>query len=273
MKYLKNKLKKNKKLYAIIFTIIIAIIIYGIIFIKKTEAPIVHSQGLISPKVETLETNVKPVEQKVTGKQYKILKRNIVSSVDKSDKDKIVLLTIDDGPSPRTKEMLDVLDKHNAKAIFFINGIHNKNNAGIIKEINERGFAVGNHTWDHLNLKKEKNSKIIEKEINKNSDLIKQETGSNPRFFRAPYGESNQAVRDLIKNDGMIMMDWSGAAMDWNKSTKEKDIFVGNVMKNIYSGSIILIHEHPWSLANLDALLTDMESKGYTFVDPKDIIE
>jgi hypothetical protein len=68
-------------------------------------------------------------------------------------------------------------------------------------------------------------------------------------------------------------MNWSGAAKDWEKSTVEKDIFISNVTSNLHSGSIILIHEHPWSLANLDALLTTLESDGYTYVDPKNIIE
>jgi peptidoglycan/xylan/chitin deacetylase (PgdA/CDA1 family) len=151
--------------------------------------------------------------------------------------------------------------------------MHDSANAGVIEQTAKEGFAVGNHTWDHLNLKKEEDVNIIEKEINKDSELINKLTGSFPRFFRAPYGESNTYIRKLAKDKGMIFMDWSGAAKDWEKSTIEKDIFINNVTNNLHSGSIILIHEHPWSLANLDALLTTLESDGYTYVDPKNIIE
>jgi peptidoglycan/xylan/chitin deacetylase (PgdA/CDA1 family) len=169
--------------------------------------------------------------------------------------------------------MIKILKNHKAKAIFFINGIHDKNNKDVIGEIAKDGFAVGNHTWNHVNLKRTKDTVLIENEINNNSELIKNLTGNNPRFFRPPYGESTGTIRKMIKDKGMIFMNWSGAAKDWEKATQEKDIFVSNVMNDLHSGSIILIHEHPWSLANLDALLSKMDSEGYSYVDPADIIE
>jgi len=269
---------KKKILTLILIFLIVIIITYAFSSIK-TEAPIIYSLPIIEETNTDIIKNgmvTVPQTEKILiddTLKYKIIDRSIVAPIDKTNKKSIVLLTIDDGPSTRTKEILDILDKHNAKAIFFINGMHDKNNMDVIEETYKRGFAVGNHTWSHINLKKEKDTKIIEKEINKNTDLITSITGTHPLFFRAPYGESNPFIRDLIKKDGMIFMDWSGAAQDWNKSTIEKDIFVNNVMNTVHTGSIILIHEHPWSVANLDGLLTALEEKGYTYVDPKNIIE
>lgn len=271
-------MKKKKILSLILILIVVTTIIY-IFSSNKTEAPVVYSM----PKIEGEDINIikdgviavpntKQININDTIK-YKIINRSVVVPVDKIKNYKSVLLTIDDGPSVRTKEMLTILNKHKAKAIFFVNGIHNKNNKGVIEEINKEGFTVGNHTLNHLNLKKTSDSKIIENEIDKNNDLITTLLGTSPRFFRAPYGESNTYIRKLIKDKNMIFMDWSGAAQDWNKSTIEKDIFVNNVMNDIHPGSIILIHEHPWSVANLDALLTALENKGYTYVDPNNITE
>ena len=268
-----NGIKKNK-LYISIILIIVIIITFGFLYTRKTEAPIHKEEFIVKEKSEeTKPQNVIPNNTSTIAQKYKIVNRNIIRPEDTKNKSKVILLTIDDGPSGRTKEMIDILKKHNAKAIFFINGMHDKGYPGIIKYTSEEGFAVGNHTWSHLNLKKEKDLKISEKEINTNTELITKETGIRPRFFRAPYGESNTTVRQIIKDDGMIFMDWSGAAKDWEKSTKDQKIFVDNVMKDLHNGSIILIHEHPWSIANMDALLTEIESKGYTYVDPKDIIE
>lgn len=247
------------------------IIITLFIYVRKIEAP----QPVINEEIKSAKETL-PVKEKVeinNTEKYKIIKEGVITPENKANKKKTILLTVDDGPSIRTKEMLAILNKHNAKAIFFINGMHDKNNIGVIKEINDEGFAIGNHTWSHLNLKREKDAKIIEKEITRNTDLITKITGAPPRFFRPPYGESSRYVKSLIKDNGMIFMNWSGATKDWEKSTIEKDVFVNNVMKDLHKGEIILIHEHPWSVANLDALLTDLESKGYTFVDPKDIIE
>jgi peptidoglycan/xylan/chitin deacetylase (PgdA/CDA1 family) len=263
---------KNKKLLIIILAFIFVTTITYTFSTIKTEAPKIPNQ-IATEEETTPEQIIKPVEKTANVEKYIIINRSVISPKDILNKKKIVLLTIDDGPSSRTKEMVDILNKHNAKAIFFINGMHNKGYPGVIENTFKEGFSIGNHTWNHLNLKNEKNINVIEKEINNTTNLITKITGEVPRFFRAPYGESNTYIRKLIKDDGMIFMDWSGAAKDWDKSTIEKDIFVNNVMENIHSGSIILIHEHPWSVANLDALLTTIESKGYTYVDPKNIIE
>jgi peptidoglycan/xylan/chitin deacetylase (PgdA/CDA1 family) len=265
---------QNKKLYIIILTIIFVIIITYFFYIKKIEAPIKIETPTTKSNIETLDkekeiNNITPT----SIEKYKISGRSVIVPENKNNKTKMVLITIDDGPSVRTKDMMEILKKHNAKAIFFINGMYNEKNQGVIADIYKEGFDVGNHTWSHMNLKKQPDSKIIEKEINKNTELIKKTTSNPPRFFRAPYGESNTIIRKYVKDNGMLFMDWSGAAMDWEKSTVDKNIFIGNVMSNIHSGSIILIHEHPWSVANFDELLNTIESKGYTYVDPKNIIE
>jgi len=253
---------KYKKLFITILAFVFVITFTYSLSASKIEAP-KTVEGL--PLIQKIEIN--------DISKYTIVNRSLVVPKDILNKKKIVLLTIDDGPSKRTLDIIDILKRHNASAIFFINGINDKNNQGIIKQINKEGFVVGNHTWSHLNLKKEKDANIIDDEIIKNGELINKKTGSFPRFFRAPYGESTPYVRKFVKDNGMIMMDWSGAALDWTKTSHEKDIFVSNVTNTLHSGSIILIHEHPWSVSNLDALLTTMESKGYTYVNPNNIIE
>ncbi len=282
---------KRKKLFIIIFAFIIVIMITYTFTYKKIESPkqteitvdtitkpLISENSNVKPVIDEVKSvkEITPVTKKIevdNNPKYKIIERSVVEPEDKKNNKKIVLLTVDDGPSSQALAMVEVFKKHNAKAIFFINGMHDVAHKGVIGKIKEEGFAIGNHTWDHLDLKKEKDIKIIDKEIDKNTDLINKITGAQPRFFRPPYGDTSPYVIKYVKEKGMIEMNWSNAAKDWEKSAREKDIFVSNAMKNIQSGAIILIHEHPWSLADLDALLTELESKGYTFVDPKDIIE
>ena len=183
----------------------------------------------------------------------------------------VVLITIDDGPSVYGPDMIKTLTTHKAPAIFFINGMHDKANPGNIKRAYDAGFAIGNHTWSHANLSKIKKSSLIDTEINTNTQLIKKITGANPLFFRPPYGASTAYVRDLVKKEGMIFMNWSGAAKDWEKSARDEKGFLSNVTKDLHPGEIILIHEHKWTATYLDKLLTTLAQKGYTFVDPKDI--
>ena len=195
---------------------------------------------------------------------------NVVPN-DKNDNRKIILITIDDGPSKYGKGMTDTLIKHNAKAIFFINGMHDKNNTGNIEYEYKKGFTIGNHTWDHPNLKLIKNNDKIKKEIEDDSKLITKITGIPPRFFRPPFGMNTVYAKDLVKKENMISMNWSGAAKDWEKNTKDKKIFLKNVTTDLHPGEILLIHEHEWTAKYLDDLLTMLEQKGYAFVDPSAI--
>lgn len=192
---------------------------------------------------------------------------------DKKDNKKVILITIDDGPTKRAGDMMATLTKHHAKAIFFINGMHSKDAPNTIADEVKAGFTVGNHTWSHINLKQEKSTKVIQKEIDDNTKLITKITGQAPLFFRPPYGASSPYVRDLIKKDGMIFMNWSGAAKDWERSARDEKVFLNNIMGSLHDGEIILIHEHPWTVKYLDNLLTKIEEKGYTFIDPTQITE
>lgn len=148
----------NQKYKKVLIVIIIFILVTTVTYAfsaYKTEAPIIKKGFAIEvkneiKKVEEEKVNVANIEK------YKIVDRSVVVPIDTLNKKKVVLLTIDDGPSARTLQIIEVLKKHNAKAIFFINGMHDKNYKGIIEKINTEGYEVGNHTWSHLNLKKEK---------------------------------------------------------------------------------------------------------------------
>lgn len=220
--------------------------------------------------IHTLYATITPVENKTTS-LYHINKNFDLVPNDIHGNRKVILITIDDGPSKRASDMMKTLTKHNAKALFFVNGIHSKDVPDMIAQEARDGFTVGNHTWSHDNLKLEKNKNKIVKEIEDNSALITKLTGSAPRFFRPPYGASSQYVRDLVKKDNMIFMNWSGAALDWEKSTQNEKVFLQNVLGSLHDGEILLIHEHPWTVKYLDDLLTALEQKGYTILDPSQI--
>lgn len=190
---------------------------------------------------------------------------------DKSLNKKVVLITIDDGPGKTDKDLIDTLDKHKAKAIFFINGVHNKNFKDNIKMIHDKGFTIGNHTWSHLNLKHIKDDKI-KKEILDNNRLIYEITGEKPKFFRPPYGVINTYAKNLVNKEGMVFMNWSGSALDWEKNSRQEKIFIKNITDKLHDGEIILLHGHQWTVKFLDHLLSTIEEMGYSFANPIDII-
>ncbi|KRE54345.1 polysaccharide deacetylase family protein [Paenibacillus sp. Soil522] len=190
--------------------------------------------------------------------------------IEESTPSKVVLLTFDDGPKDETilTSMLDTLDKHGAKAIFFVNGYRVKQNPELLKLINERGQTIGNHSWDHINLKNEPKD-VIEKQIADVQTDIEALIGKKPIFFRPPFGSGGDVVKEIVKNHGMLYMTWSDGSLDWDKSTRDKpEEVIRNVLEQLHPGANILMHELPWTAEALEKLLTSLEQKGYGYIDP-----
>lgn len=221
-----------------------------------------------TPTEETKPTQAEQIKLYRMSKVYRFV------PIDKTTTtDKVVLLTFDDGPKDEKQvtEMLDILDKHKAKAIFFVNGYRVKVHPELVKLIHDRGQTVGNHSYDHIDLKKE-NKESIEKQIGDVSKQVEDIIGEAPKFFRPPFGSGNDTVRSYVKDHGMLYMTWSNGSLDWDTKNKNKpDAVIANVLEQLHSGANILMHELPWTIEALDELLTKLEAKGYGFIDPDTI--
>lgn len=226
---------------------------------RTPDAPIVEEP---SPSA-TINEEIEP-QYRMNAKTYRF------EPVRNQYTDKAVLLTFDDGPKDETVlgSMLDTLDRHDAKAIFFVNGYRVKQNPELLKLIHERGQTIGNHSYDHIDLKKEPDS-VVEEQLSSVQRDVEALIGSSPRFFRPPFGSGSQLVRETAKNHGMLYMTWSNGSLDWDKSAKDKpDVVISNVLEQLHPGANILMHELKWTADGLDGLLTKLKEKGYAFIDP-----
>lgn len=184
---------------------------------------------------------------------------------------KVVLLTFDDGPkeAEMINSLIDTLDKHDAKAIFFVNGYRVKAHPELLKLIHERGGIIGNHSYDHIILKKESDAEI-KKQMEDTQAIVEQTIGEAPHFFRPPNGAGNDYTRVVAADNDMLHMNWSVGSLDWVNQDDSQAV-IDNVFDQLHSGSNILMHELPWTVEALDDLLTRLEAKGYSFVDPRAI--
>lgn len=264
-------LSKKSKLYILLILLVVAGLIFTIFKAGNTE---IYTRDAVATAVKTdmVEREIVPEKTStvVSVDTYKVDKKFNLIPTDPTGNTKVVLLTIDDGPTKQSEAILKILDDHNIKAIFFINGMNDKNNKDVIKKEYNAGHAIGNHTWSHKNLKQIKNDVAL-KEIDSTTKLIADITGANPRFFRSPFGISSEFSRAHVAKEKMISMNWSGSTLDWEKSAKDKKVFVNNVIKDLHPGTIILMHEHQWDVDALEDLIIAIKEKGYTFVDPKNI--
>ncbi|SMF87500.1 Peptidoglycan/xylan/chitin deacetylase, PgdA/CDA1 family [Paenibacillus uliginis N3/975] len=224
-------------------------------------------------EAETDKNQTKPKEQSPVQPQYHMNKiYNIVPNDEVTEK-KVVLLTFDDGPKDKTmiNNLIDTLDKHDAKAIFFVNGYRVKQNPELLKLIHDRGQIIGNHSWDHIDLRKQ-NFQETKKQIEDVQKIVMKTIGEKPKFFRPPFGSGGDDVKNIARDNNLLFMTWSNGSLDWeSKSKNNPDAVINNVMEQLHPGSNILMHELPWTVEALDTLLTKLEKKGYSFVDPRNI--
>ncbi|RBP67332.1 peptidoglycan/xylan/chitin deacetylase (PgdA/CDA1 family) [Alkalibaculum bacchi] len=173
-----------------------------------------------------------------------------------------VALTFDDGPHEiNTLKILELLDKHNAKATFFMLGNRVDFYPGIAKEISKRGHELGNHTWNHKNLKV-LNEEEIHKEIRMTRDAILKATEKEPTVFRPPYGGINDRVYNTTS---LPLVLWTVDTKDWKTRNARK--VLSEVKKNVEDGSIVLMHDiHSSTVEAVDLVLQYLEAEDYECV-------
>lgn len=212
-------------------------------------------------------------ENEVNEIKYYVNSNYYIKSLDPNSSSKVVLLTFDDAPQgDYTLEILDILDKYDAKAIFFINGHYAVKHQDLIIEIFNRGHLLGNHTWWHENLKKI-TPEVTTEEIVKVNDLIEELTGKRPEYFRPPFGVMSDYAKEVVANENMQSMNWSLGSLDWEYNKAEQsDLVVGQVLDNIVPGANILMHDKQVTAIALEQILAELIIQGYSFVLPTEVI-
>ena len=130
-------------------------------------------------------------------------------------------LTFDDGPNPSmTPRLLDLLDRYNAKATFFLIGRYVRESPELAKEIASRGHLVGNHTETHPNLFR-LTRREIRIELRLCHDAISNALGSPPKWFRPPFGFRNPWVVPSASELGYRTVMWTLLPGDWKERPLE----------------------------------------------------
>lgn len=188
-----------------------------------------------------------------------------------STKDKKVALTFDVAwGSENIEEILDILDKYNAKATFFLVGSWIDDNEELVKEIHNRGHEIGNHSNTHSSFPDISNEDKIE-EILSTSNKIKVLTDEDVNLFRPPFGNVDKSTMDTCKSLGYYTIKWDVDSGDW-KNIGPVHI-VERISKNTSPGSIILFHANIKDVdIYLDNSLAYLEKKGYSMVTVSDLI-
>lgn len=190
--------------------------------------------------------------------------------------DKSVFLTFDDGPSPGTSGILDVLKNHDVPATFFINGKTNRILADQLKRIVAEGHSLGMHSYSHrYNIIYDSMENLLD-DLYRNYAFIDSETGIAPEILRFPGGSINifnlatyQAMVAEVLRRGFIYYDWNVSAGDAAPGATAQSI-ANNVIHGVrlrWGPSFVLMHDNgnPALRDALSIMIETLGKEGYVF--------
>lgn len=202
--------------------------------------------------------------------QYELDDNWSVVPLEEDVNEEVVLLTIDDAPDDHALEMAQTLKDLDVNAIFFVNGhfLDTPEKQKQLKEIYDMGFMIGNHTFNHSFLP-DLDEEQQKEEIVELNDVIEDIIGERPVFFRAPNGANTDYVKKVVKEEDMLLMNWSyGYDFQPDYQTREA---ITDIMLNtelLGNGANLLMHDREWTAEALEDIVVGLEDQGYEMVDP-----
>jgi peptidoglycan-N-acetylglucosamine deacetylase len=151
-----------------------------------------------------------------------------------------VALTFDDGPSPDTECILDVLGEYNVGATFFMVGREVESFPCIAQRVLAEGHEVGNHSYSHPSYFFQKASETYA-QIRRAQNVIAETIGVRPHLARPPYGVRTPAYFSATRALDLQTVQWEVAGFDWKRISPRQ--IAANVLRKAQPGSIILLHD------------------------------
>ncbi len=191
---------------------------------------------------------------------------------------KCLALTYDDGPNPvETPKLLDLLDRYDAKATFFLIGKWAEREPELIRETVARGHAIGNHTFTHPSMPNHGSARIRE-ELRRCKDAVEASgetfsTVDGKALMRPPYGRRRPGTLRVLRDEGYIPVTWSITGYDWREHTTTRAITRRCIRAG--EGDVILLHDGAQDIPTKDrhmsvettaAVLERYSGEGYRFL-------
>ena len=169
---------------------------------------------------------------------WALLRRSLGTITHVKTSEPLVALTFDDGPHPEfTPRLLDILERHQARATFFLVGETANQRPDLVGRVAQIGHAIGNHSWDHPSFPyipgKERRAQI--------RACQKALAPYGQRLFRPPYGHQSVSSRLDAFWLGYRVVTWNLLAGDWEDEDPGR--IAGRLIDRIRPGSVILLHD------------------------------
>lgn len=166
-----------------------------------------------------------------------------------------IALTFDDGPHPySTPQIMEILDRFQAKATFFVIGRHLQDQGALAAAASRAGHVIGNHSFNHRRMMSFFPPAKLRQEIIDCQREVEKWVGYKPRFYRQPAGFRNPRIFRILQELGMILVGWQVRAFDTQRQNPEA--IAGRILKKVRPGGVILLHDGSDSVQNDDRTAT-----------------
>ena len=198
--------------------------------------------------------------------------------------ERMIALTYDDGPNPRhTERLMEILDRHGAKATFLLIGRWAEREPDLVRSLDREGHALGNHTWSHPTMPL-RSAAAIREEMRRCREAVEGAgvsfaTVDGEELMRPPYGRRRPGTMRAVREAGYVPLLWSITCFDWRRTaTVDKLVRRGCRARD---GDVILLHDgadtapdadRSTSVAATDEILRRLTDQGYRFVTVPELV-
>ena len=170
-----------------------------------------------------------------------------------------IALTIDDGPTQHTEEILAALDSAGVPATFFVIGKLVLARADLITKILERGHSVGIHGWTHTHF-----SRLTAPELRLELTRTLRTLPSPPTIVRPPYGDLDAPSLDLLHDLGLEAVGWSVHCEDWVQDRTRTEMAT-EMIRDTTPGDILLLHDREHAGQLIQSVVAGLAARGLTW--------
>ena len=171
-----------------------------------------------------------------------------------------------------TAKLLEILKKHNVKVTFFMTGGWIEKYPDDVKAIDAAGHDLGNHSENHKQMS-QLSAEQCKDELMKPHEKVKKLTGKDMILFRPPFGDYNDTLIQVCRENKYFPIQWDVDSLDWKDYDAATIIKKVTEHKHLGNGSIILCHNGAKHTAEaLDEMLTTLKMKGYELVPISQLI-
>lgn len=154
----------------------------------------------------------------------------------------IISLTFDDGPHPEfTPKVLELLEKYNSSATFFLIGKNAEKHPEIVRHILRQGHVIANHTYSHSNTFGFKGTCKVISELQQTNSVIEEISGLKMKLYRPAFGVTNPNIQKALEQTKHASIGWSVRSLD--TTNKSSASILNRITSNISNGDIVLLHD------------------------------